>query len=255
MTGRENLTKWRPIIADTKISALSALLGANVDAAADVLPIVDTSVTTTKKILVSELLGGQPTTTVFGGATTLLTIGGTGASSVFAIPGTLEWSGTTGAFTVAGGAYIAKKLKVVGAVDFGSTLGVTGAITPSADVANVVWTDYSATTTLVGWSSTTVKQVWYKKVGKLVFCKFSISGTSNAVGASFTVPYAVYNDYTVGVPSGTIGDNGTLQTAPGLIIMTANSATISLTKDLTTANFTASGTKRMEGQFWYEATT
>lgn len=43
-------------MADTKTSALTALTGANVDRAADVLPIVDTSVTTTKKITVAELI-------------------------------------------------------------------------------------------------------------------------------------------------------------------------------------------------------
>ncbi len=42
-------------MANAKISDLTALTGANVDPLADVLPIVDTSVTTTKKILVSEL--------------------------------------------------------------------------------------------------------------------------------------------------------------------------------------------------------
>ena len=42
-------------MADTKISALTALTGASVDTAADVLPIVDTSATTTKKILIDEL--------------------------------------------------------------------------------------------------------------------------------------------------------------------------------------------------------
>jgi hypothetical protein len=42
-------------MADQKISALTALTGANVDQVADVLAIVDTSVTTTKKILISEL--------------------------------------------------------------------------------------------------------------------------------------------------------------------------------------------------------
>lgn len=45
-------------MADTKISALTALTGANVDPAADVLPIVDTSTTTTKKILIDELVIG-----------------------------------------------------------------------------------------------------------------------------------------------------------------------------------------------------
>lgn len=42
-------------MADTKISALTALTGANVEHTADALAIVDDSVTTTKKILVSEL--------------------------------------------------------------------------------------------------------------------------------------------------------------------------------------------------------
>lgn len=42
-------------MANTKISALTALAGADVETSADVLAIVDTSVTTTKKILVDEL--------------------------------------------------------------------------------------------------------------------------------------------------------------------------------------------------------
>lgn len=42
-------------MADTKISALTALAGTDVDVTADVLPIVDTSATTTKKIVVEEL--------------------------------------------------------------------------------------------------------------------------------------------------------------------------------------------------------
>lgn len=42
-------------MADSKISALTALTGANVEHLADSLPIEDNSVTTTKKILISEL--------------------------------------------------------------------------------------------------------------------------------------------------------------------------------------------------------
>lgn len=64
-------------MADTKISALTALTGANVDQLADVMPIVDTGVATTKKILVSELaqsmmvLGTEQATT----AGTAITVG------------------------------------------------------------------------------------------------------------------------------------------------------------------------------------
>jgi hypothetical protein len=60
------------------------------------------------------------TFTAFAGATTLLTIGGTGATSVFAVPGTLEQSSTTGAMTVAGGVYIAKKLTAIGGISGGT---------------------------------------------------------------------------------------------------------------------------------------
>ena len=58
----------------------------------------------------------------FAGATVKLNIGGTGATSVTAIPGTLDASGTTGALTVAGGAYVAKSL-IVGGTITGSLTG------------------------------------------------------------------------------------------------------------------------------------
>ena len=48
-------------MADTKISALTELTGPNVAIATDVVPIVDTSVTTTKKVLISNLLGAAYT--------------------------------------------------------------------------------------------------------------------------------------------------------------------------------------------------
>jgi hypothetical protein len=57
-------------MANQKISALTALTGANVDPAADVMPIVDTSVTTTKKILVQELFNAASTLTSLTGAGT-----------------------------------------------------------------------------------------------------------------------------------------------------------------------------------------
>ena len=73
------------------------------------------------------------TFTAFAGATTSLTIGGTSGTSVLAIPGTLEQSSTTGALTVAGGVYIAKKLTAVGAAATGA-LTVTGAVTATGGV-------------------------------------------------------------------------------------------------------------------------
>lgn len=63
-------------MADTKISALTELAGASVTTADDVLPIVDTSVTTTKKITVDGLktaMGVQAASTSVSGMVELLT--------------------------------------------------------------------------------------------------------------------------------------------------------------------------------------
>lgn len=57
-------------MADTKISAMAALTGAGVAAATDVIPIVDTSATETKKITVAELLIGLAALPLAGGTLT-----------------------------------------------------------------------------------------------------------------------------------------------------------------------------------------
>lgn len=79
-------------MADTKVSALTALTGANVEMDADVFPIIDNSVTTTKKILVSELVAAM------GRQGTLSTTTGGTAISFTSIPAwakeiTISWVG------------------------------------------------------------------------------------------------------------------------------------------------------------------
>ena len=64
----------------------------------------------TSPTILTSLVTTSTTFTAFAGATTLLTLGGTGATSVLNVPGTLDASGTTGALTVAGGVYVAKKI-------------------------------------------------------------------------------------------------------------------------------------------------
>src|SRR3990167_2093 len=68
----------------------------------------------TSPAFTTSITTASTTFTALAGATTLLTIGGTGATAVFAIPGTLEASGTTGALTVAGGMYVAKAVNIAG---------------------------------------------------------------------------------------------------------------------------------------------
>jgi hypothetical protein len=52
------------------------------------------------------------------------------------------------------------------------------------------WTDYSASSTIVGWQvSGRVAAIYTKKIGKTVFVHFRITGTSDSTGMSFTLPY------------------------------------------------------------------
>jgi hypothetical protein len=113
-------------------------------------------------------------------------------------------------------------------------------------VTAVAWTDYSSTSTVTGWSSFTVKQIFYKKIGKLVFVQFRLDGTSNATSANFTLPYTVTD--TVYVPIATRDNSGTRTIG----ITNPTSTTAYLYKDPTLASWTASGTKEARGQFWYE---
>jgi hypothetical protein len=140
-------------------------------------------------------------------------------------------------------------------------------------VTSVAWTDYTASSTITGWSSTTTEEVWYKKIGNLMFVQFHISGTttteevwykkignlmfvqfhisgtSDAGDASFTLPYSQQGNLQLNVVL-RVRNNGTLQT--GLGILPVSSTTFSCYQNLTGNAFTASGSKLVIGQFWYE---
>ena len=95
------------------------------------------------------------TFTAFAGATTSLTIGGTGATAVVAIPGTLEQSTTTGALTVAGGVYVAKKLTTAGLLTANAGISIpTGQSVTGAGTATVTGFATVSATTLTGTLST-----------------------------------------------------------------------------------------------------
>jgi len=129
----------------------------------------------------------------------------------------------------------------------GSTIdnNATGGIA----LVDIVWTDYSAISTIVGWTSFTTKSIYYKKIGKTVFVAFDLRGTSNSATTTFTVPYTSVSltmdaFMTIQDNGGTVG-GGTIQSP-------SNSATIILYKDHALNAFTNSGTKVCRGQFWYE---
>lgn len=114
------------------------------------------------------------------------------------------------------------------------------------DIATIPWTDYSNISTITGWSSFTVKEIFYKKMGRFVVVQWRLNGTSNATAANFTLPYTVTD--TVYIPIAT-RDNSGVRT---IGIANPTGTTAYLFKDPTLAGWTAAGTKEAAGQFWFD---
>lgn len=115
-----------------------------------------------------------------------------------------------------------------------------------------VWADYSATSTIVGWSSFVAKKIYTKKIGKTVFVNFLIQGTSNATSSSCTLPYVseAYPNYVEGyIRAKNEGKNifdGTFSLAGG-------ESTLKFLDTWLETGWTNSGTKLVSGQFLYES--
>ena len=128
---------------------------------------------------------------------------------------------------------------------------ITVRIAPKSGVpvSESAWTDYSATSTIVGWSSFTTKQIYYKDIGKTRFVYYKLDGTSNATTASFTVPSASSNTIDCGGPTRT-DDNSVVNL--GHFVLAANASVVNLYYSPAAASWTNSGTKRVIGQFTYQ---
>lgn len=126
----------------------------------------------------------------------------------------------------------------------------TGILNPLGNVYTTAWYDYSATSTVVGWTSFTAKQIYIKKLGKLVFVEFNIAGTSDATTVTFTIPYtsSALDRCTCAFTV----DSGTATTTGGKVYLDASTATVGIFLDMRGTAWTNSGTKKVTGQLFYE---
>lgn len=120
----------------------------------------------------------------------------------------------------------------------------------AGDVYRTVWTDYSASAGVVGWSAYTTKKIWYKRVGKMVFVKFYIVGTSNSSSAYFNVPSTA--DAGIPIHFQFQGQNNTGTYGTGSGVLAASAVRVNLYRTAAGASWTGSGTKGCFGQFFYE---
>jgi hypothetical protein len=108
-------------------------------------------------------------------------------------------------------------------------------------------TDYGASSTITGWDAGYDSFIHVKKVGKLVYVSFQITGTSNGTSCSFTVPYFGI-DYNIGVAEGQ--NNGSYLTSPCKAVI-QSSSTINIFSDFGTGGWASSGGKSVSGSITY----
>jgi len=114
------------------------------------------------------------------------------------------------------------------------------------------WIDYSGSSTVVGWSSTTSKIIRYRIIGKQMFVVFNIGGTSNSTTTTFTLPYTSSVINGALVATGFNINNGVTLTTPGRCVVIPNSNIAILSIDTSGNLFTGSGTKQIHSQFFIE---
>ena len=115
--------------------------------------------------------------------------------------------------------------------------------------------DYSSSVTATGWSSTTAKVLHYKKKGTSVHLFFRISGTSDSTSASINLPFTAINDATDNIHfinNIRAMDNGAWLAAGAQARIVENSATLTFETSSDGSGWTASGTKDVLGEIWYE---
>jgi len=144
--------------------------------------------------------------------------------------------------------------------DFAMVLGTSatpaailfGAVQQGGSGSSGTFTDYSATSTVSGWSGTPTKQIWTYKIDRLVVVMFYITGTSSLTTASFTLPNAVAAaSNAVFIPCVQVVDNGIGSSSVGRVELTGGSATINVAATPSGGAFTGSGTKTVRGSFSY----
>lgn len=141
------------------------------------------------------------------------------------------------------------------AISFNNNLSVvstgTVAFVNSSAISETNITSLSGTSTVTGWSSYTIFEIYYKKVGNQVTIWFNIEGTSNSTSTNFTVPA----ELACAVSPNTfqqatrISNNGIY--AIGLAVIGTSNTQIDFYATLAGGGFSATGSKTINGTLTY----
>lgn len=180
------------------------------------------------------------------------TNGATGSTGTAGTNGTNGAVGATGATGATGSvtalAGTPTYITLAGTTITRNQITLTTDVTGTLPVANGgtnytggAWTTY--TTTLTGFSGTPTQAMTYVVIGKILILDISISGTSNATGFTFTLPFAALGtrSYYVGKTDNSLSNTlGTAQTVAG-------STTVNCYTNTAIGTWTIVGTKGLNG--------
>jgi len=116
-----------------------------------------------------------------------------------------------------------------------------------------VWADYSATSTVVGWSSFTTKAIYTKKIGKTVFVIFNLQGTSNSTAVTFTLPYASAVGFPIYARMLNQDAGGGYNAKVGTLVILDTENIVTCYNEGVSGNWTDNGGKGCIGEFFYES--
>lgn len=154
-------------------------------------------------------------------------------------PGNLYVSGTS---TLAGNTLEKGNLDVIG------TLHVTGTAQFMGDVYTVPWTQWGSGSAIGGWSSFTVKNIFYTRIGDFIFVSFNIQGTGAGTSGTFSLPYAASGEMYI---DSAIKTTNSGSANVGYIFVTPSSAIITARPTMTSTVWIPEGTKIVSGNFFY----
>jgi len=122
-------------------------------------------------------------------------------------------------------------------------------LTANGSVINTEWIDYSAISTIIGWSAYTTKTLKYVVIGKMLFVQYNILGTSNSSTTSFTLPFSSPASSIQQSNNNISVNNNTIYMGYGLIDVSSSLVGFRYftTAAAQTAVWTASGNKTVRG--------
>jgi hypothetical protein len=127
---------------------------------------------------------------------------------------------------------------------------ITGKLTVTGDVVTAIG-NYASTSTITGFSSYSLKNIYYRKVGKQVTIFWDLNGDGTGTETSFTVPYtAAHTSWGGNFIHACLGqNNGT--TASAFAILNENTSTVICYPNGSLGNWTNLTTRETAGQLTY----